>query len=236
MTRSSPVSQGVAWIAGAWVTAFASVAVAETRTPSETPVDVKLAESPPPRRVVSVEWSPLPLFTIGKLSANVVIVPIDHHALVLSPFYASTTTQPITVVTADGSVSQPSPAGSTCTLAVPCTMVLPKQTFWGVGGEVGYRYYTEGRGARGFFIGPSFILGVMTAKAQNGDKLGYLDLGGALDIGWQTIIADSITVSFGVGVQFTAPDKSIPNQQFPADVYANTRVLPRALASIGLAF
>jgi hypothetical protein len=166
----------------------------------------------------------------------VVIVPVDHHALVLSPFYVSTTTQPITVNTADGSVQQPTPAGSMCPLTMPCMMVLPKQTFWGVGGEIGYRYYTEERGPRGFFVGPSFILGVMTAKAQNGDKLGYLDLGGALDVGWQTIIADSVTVSFGVGVQFTAPDKSIPNQQFPADIYANTRVFPRALASIGWAF
>jgi hypothetical protein len=89
---------------------------------------------------------------------------------------------------------------------------------------------------RGWFIGPSFILGVMTAQAQNGDQLGYLDLGVALDAGWQTIIADGITISLGVGIQYTTPDKSIPNQQFPADVYANSRVFPRGLASIGWAF
>ena len=52
------------------------------------PVDVVIHDAPHSRRILAIEWNPLPLFTIGKLSANVVFVPVDHHALVISPFYA----------------------------------------------------------------------------------------------------------------------------------------------------
>lgn len=176
----------------------------------------------PPRRVVAVEWNAAPLFIIQKLSVNVVIVPVDHHALVLSPFYAWDTTQPIYVFSGSATA--------------PAMMQLPKQQFSGFGGEIGYRYYTETRGPRGFFVGPSLIFGVMSAKAQDGNVTDYLDLGLAVDVGYQAIVADSVVLSLGAGVQYTTPDKSIPNQQFPADVYANSKVFPRALASIGWVF
>ena len=181
------------------------------------PVDVHVAEAPSPRRLVSIEWNPLPLI-VGKASANVVFVPISHHALVLSPFYVSTTTEPIWVYDDQGSPTQ-----------------LPEQTFSGFGGEIGYRYYAGRRGPRGFFAGPSLILASMTATAQNGSKTSYLDYGFALDIGYELLVGDAVAVSVGLGAQYTTPNKSIPAQQFPADAYANSRVFPRALFSIGWA-
>jgi hypothetical protein len=219
MTRSSPFPTLLASIGGLAILGVAPSAVAEPSPPSETPVDVAVADRPPARRTISVEWNPLALFTIGKLSANVVIVPVDHHALVLSPFYAWTTTQPIFVFSDQGAATQ-----------------LPTQKFSGFGGEIGYRYYTEARGPRGFFVGPSLIFGVMSAKAQDGNETDYLDLGVAVDVGYEAIIADSVVLSLGAGVQYTTPDKSIPSQQFPADIYANSKVFPRALASIGWVF
>ena len=222
MTRHSRFSRLIASIGGLTTLCHASSAIAEPSPPSETPVDVTVTDHPPPRRIVSIEWNAAPLFIVQKLSVNVVIVPVDHHALVLSPFYAWDTTQPIVVFS--GSVSQPN------------EMQLPKQQFSGFGGEIGYRYYTGARGPRGFFVGPSFVLGAMSAKAQNGSETDYLDLGLAVDVGYEAVLADSVVLSLGAGVQYTTPDKSSPNQQYPADVYANSKVFPRALASIGWVF
>jgi hypothetical protein len=236
MTQSPPLPKRVA---GLWLAALAAtvrVAAAETTPPPATPapataapatpapppgeaaVDVVLRETPPPRRILSIEFNPLPLI-IGKISFNAVIVPVDHHALVLAPFYVSTNTWPIVVVPDNA------PAAT-----------LPQQTFSGFGGEIGYRYYTGLGGPRGFFAGPSFIIGAMTAKAQNRTSESYQDLGLALDVGYELLVMDSVALALGAGAQYSAPDKTIPSQQFPADVYANGKLMPRALASIGWAF
>jgi hypothetical protein len=182
------------------------------------PVDVVIPETAP-RRIFAVEWNPLPLVTIGKLSANLVIVPVDHHALVLSPFYAWTTTAPIFVFDDNGNPSQ-----------------LPEQRFTGYGGELGYRYYSRQGGPRGLFVGPSFILGSFVATAANGTKTSFLDYGAAADIGYETLVADRVALSLGAGVQYTATSKSIPSQQFPAQLYANSLVRPRLLFALGWAF
>jgi hypothetical protein len=165
-----------------------------------------------------LEFNPLPLI-IGKISANAVLSLGDHHALVAAPFFVSTTTWPIWAYNDSGPISQ-----------------LPQQTFWGLGAELGYRYYTGLGGPRGFFVGPSVIFADMTAKAQNGTTEGYQDFGLAGDVGYEMLVMNRVALSVGAGVQFSAPDKSIPSQQFPADLYANVRVEPRALASIGWAF
>jgi hypothetical protein len=218
MSRSSLSCKLVASLGLAAAATTVRVVAAETPLPADTPVDVVLHEAPPPRRLLAVEWNPLPLI-IGRLSANVVIAPIDHHALVLSPFYVSTTTAAIYVFDDQGNSTQ-----------------LPRQAFSGFGGELGYRYYTGVGGPRGFFAGPSIILASMTAKAQNGSTTGYLDYGLALDVGYEMLVTDALALSLGAGVQYTAPDATIPSQQFPANVYANGKLLPRALASIGWAF
>jgi hypothetical protein len=222
MSRSPAHLKLVAGLGVAVLSTTIPVAAAETPppadSPADTPIDVVVHETPPQRRLISVEFNPLPLL-VGKLSANVVIVPVDHHALVLCPFYVSTTTAGIYVFNDQGDATQ-----------------LPTQTFSGFGGEIGYRYYTGLGGPRGLFVGPSLILASMTAKAQNGSTTGYLDYGIAGDIGYEMLVADNVALAVGGGVQYATPSQSIPSQQFPADVYANGRVMPRALASIGWAF
>ncbi|MBV9948259.1 MAG: hypothetical protein JOZ69_15510 [Myxococcales bacterium] len=187
--------------------------------PAATPVDVVVPDQAVPRRVLTLEWNPLPLFTIGKASFNVVVAPVDHHALIVSPFYTATTTQPIFIPDAGGNL----------------TIRTPEQTFRGFGGEIGYRYYIGRGGPRGFFAGPSILLVAMSAKAEDGTSTGYIDYGLALDLGYAALIADRVAVSLGVGAQYTTPDRSIPSQQFPADIYANARLFPRVLVSFGWA-
>jgi hypothetical protein len=184
---------------------------------AEPPVDVVIHEAPPPRRIVTMAFSPLPLI-VGKLSFELVVVPIEHHGLVLSPFYASTTTAPIYVFSDTGQPTQ-----------------LPEQKFSGYGGELGYRYYFGQGGPRGFFLGPSLILGWFTATAQNGSQTKYLQYGFAADVGSQMLVTDRVSLSLGGGLQYIATDKTIPPQQFPAKIFANRGVLPRLLFSLGLA-
>ena len=183
------------------------------------PVDVVLHDAPRPYRPLTIEWNPLALVTIGKLSANAVLVPIDHHALVLNLFYASTSTAPISIFDDSGQ-----------------STALPKQTFYGFGGELGYRYYSGKGGARGFFLGPSLVLASFTASAGNGTKTPYAEYGLAADAGYEALIADRVAVSLGGGLQYLATNKVLPDQQFPANIYTNSGLRPRLLFSIGWAF
>jgi hypothetical protein len=200
---------------------FAAVTTAGSLARAEPPppVDVVLREPPPRHRAVALEYNPLALI-IGKLSANVVIVPGDHHALVVSPYYTSTTTAPISLVDASGAP----------------TSRLPQQTFQGFGGELGYRYYFGLGGPRGAFVGPSLLVASMDAKAENGTTTSFLQYGVAADAGFAALVADAVSITVGGGVQYAATSVSIPNQQFPANVFANQGVWPRLLLSLGWAF
>jgi hypothetical protein len=205
--------------------AFAALAV--TLTPlgarAETDpgaVDVRIAPAPVPRRWLSVEWNPLPLFTLSKASLNVAFAPAEHHALTLSPFYSWAQTEPVYLLDAQGNP----------------TVRLPHQTFDGFGAELGYRYYSGAGGLRGFFAGPSLITAHFVAGAENGEQVPFWDFGIAVDAGWQMLIADHLLLSAGAGVQYLFQDRTIPPQSFPARLYANGGVLPRVLLSIGWAF
>src|SRR5580704_10187464 len=145
----------------ATVTTASRIARADETPP---PVDVVVHEAPSPHRILTLEWNPLALF-IDRFSLNAVLVPGDHHALVLSPFYTWAKTVPYaTGIDADGN-------------ALPSTLNVLSQTFHGFGGELGYRYYVERGGPRGFFVGPSLLLADITATAGNGSQTSFGDFG-----------------------------------------------------------
>jgi hypothetical protein len=217
MSRFSLVSKVFAGVGFAAAATTVRVVLAEP----PPPVDVVIPEPPPPRRILAIEWSPLAL-TIGRISADLVIVPVDHHALTLSPFYASTTTAPIYVVDTSGGLQ-------------PGTR-LPKQKFESFGGEIGYRYYTGRGGPRGFFAGPSVLFESVTATAEDGSKTPFFDYGLAADLGYEALVAERVALTLGGGVQYTIISKSIPDQQMPAAIYANSAVRPRLLLAVGYAF
>jgi hypothetical protein len=224
MTRSLHLQTVLAGFAIAFATTATRNASAQQQPP---PVDVVIHEKPPVHRTFTVEWNPLSLF-IDKWSFNVNIVPGNHHGIILSPFYVNNSTIPFaTNIDADGKFLNPS--------NTEVLNVLP-QKFEGFGGEIGYRYYTGLEGPRGFFAGPSVLLAPFTATAANGTKTSFFDLGFALDVGFEALIADTVAVSLGGGLQYTIPSKSLPQQQDPASIYANQRVYPRMLLSLGYAF
>jgi hypothetical protein len=197
----------------------ATLAAPVARAEERAAVEVRLQEPSAPHRLVAVEWNPLPLPTIGKVSADVVITPGDHHAAVVSPFYAWTRTAPVVAYDDAGTAKQ-----------------LPEQRFHGLGLELGYRYYFERGGPRGVFVGPSLLLGAFTAHAQNGTDTSYLQYGIAADAGYAILLADHVALALGGGLQYASTSKTIPDQQFPSWIYANRRLSPRVLFSIGWGF
>jgi hypothetical protein len=209
--------------------AFAVTGARVALADPEPSVDVTIAEVPPTHRAVSLEWNPLALF-LDRFSVNLVVVPRDHHALVVSPFYTWANTVPYaTGIDANGNQLM-SAAGT------PYTLNVLAQTFHGFGGELGYRYYFARGGPRGLFLGPSILLGDITATAGNGSETSFLDYGIAADAGYEALVADRVAVAVGAGVQYARTSKSIPDQQLPASIYANDAVHPRLLLSLGYAF
>jgi len=214
MTRTSLVA---GLLAAAFTTARAAIGDAPP------PVDVVLRDVPEAHKTLTLEWNPLGLF-IDRLSANVVVAPGDHHALIVSPYYTWASTVPY-ATNVDG-------AGN----ALPYTLNVLPQSFKGFGGELGYRYYAGKGGPRGFFAGPSLLLADITATAGNGVQTQFGDVGVAADVGYEALVADAVAVSVGGGLQYTFTTKSIPDQQLPASIYANRRLYPRLLLSMGYAF
>jgi hypothetical protein len=188
--------------------------------PPPPPVDVVVKTEPPPRRVLTVEWNPVALL-FERLSVNVEIAPADHHVLILSPYVFDARTAAFQ---------------SSATDAAGNAIQVESQRFEGVGGEIGYRYYTGLGGPRGLFVGPSFILASVQATAGDGSKTSLADFGVALDVGYQMLVADNWVVALGVGAQYTWATKSLPDQQWPADIYANSGVHVRPLFALGYAF
>jgi hypothetical protein len=94
-------------------------------------------------------------------------------------------------------------------------------------------------------VGPSFLLsydvatpaqGAGTSAAIFGAAIPYWNLGGAIDVGWQAILADRFVVGLGGGLQYTVPTVTLPQQELPASIYANRGLRPRVLLDLGVAF
>jgi hypothetical protein len=219
----------VRMLAGVLVGATVTSPARATATESTSPVDVSLHDAAPAHRLLTVEWNPLAL-VIDRFSLSVVVAPRDHHALVLSPFYTwASTAGYATSIDANGNPITDANGNQV-------TLNVLSQTFKGFGGELGYRYYFDRGGPRGFFLGPSLLLASITATAGNGSQTSFVDFGVAADAGFEALIADTVAVSVGAGVQYSTPSKSIPDQQLPASIVANSTVLPRLLLSVGYAF
>ncbi|APR99361.1 DUF3575 domain-containing protein [Pajaroellobacter abortibovis] len=159
------------------------------------------------RRRFALSYNPFTLL-LTRVGLNLEALLISHHGLNLTFFYASTLTNEDS----------------------------HNNRFQGVGGELGYRYYTGECGLRGLYVGPSLLLGIYNAIPLVGDRIPYWNVGGALDIGWQAIVANRTVVGVGGGIQYTVPSEKFPAQELPASVYAIEGFRPRFLMAFGFAF
>jgi hypothetical protein len=164
---------------------------------------------------VAVQGNPLGL-VIGRYSADLEYLPEPHHALHLTPF---------------GVYALPGVADQ----------------LTGFGGEVGYRWYSGTHGPHGVFFGASFIAAELeyqhTSSAppplDASNDTQFVELGGAIDGGYQVIVLGNLAVGAGVGAQYIV-DTIEPRFEFAShprhDLLYGWGLRPRALLSVGAAF
>jgi hypothetical protein len=162
--------------------------------------------SKPARRYFTIELAPLD-FEIRHYGGQIEVIPVEHHAIQAELYYFNW-------VTGDDS---------------------DNNTFRGVGGELGYRYYFGDAGPRGLFIGPSFLMGVFEGIPKVGATVNFENFGGAVDVGYQAVLLDRLVLGAGLGLQYTAPTASIPHQEIPASIIANAGLRPRFILALGIA-
>ena len=82
-------------------------------------------------------------------------------------------------------------------------------------------------------MGPSLIVADVQATPAAGSTTSLTDFGVAVDIGYQMLVAERWTVALGVGAEYVFTSKSLPDQQWPANLYANAGFHPRPLVALG---
>jgi hypothetical protein len=164
---------------------------------------------------VALQGNPLGL-GIGRYSADLEYLPVPHHALHLSPV---------------GYFALPGVADE----------------LTGGGVEAGYRWYSGLYGPHGFFLGASLIALSLTyihgalagVPFDAPEDTSFVELGGALDAGFQVIILGNFAAGAGLGAQYTA-DTVQPHFEYQNhpwhDLFYGPGLRPRALLSVGAAF
>jgi hypothetical protein len=164
---------------------------------------------------VALQGNPLG-FAIGRYSADLEYLPEPHHALHLTPF---------------GMYALPGVADQ----------------LTGFGGEIGYRWYSGAHGPHGIFVGASFVAAELEYQHTSSvpppldvsNDTQFVELGGALDAGYQVIVLGNLAVGAGVGAQYIV-DTIEPRFEYPNhpwhDLLYGWGLRPRALLSIGAAF
>jgi hypothetical protein len=164
---------------------------------------------------VGVQGNPL-AFVIGRYSLDLEYLPVPHHALHATPFYE---------------------------YALPGT----DDQLTGFGAEVGYRLYSGRHGPEGFFLGASALVAELeyvhgnptNAPKDQANDTQYVQLGGALDAGYQVIVLGNFCAGVGAGLQYTVDttDPVFESSSHPwHDLVYGWGLRPRALLQVGAAF
>ncbi len=146
---------------------------------------------------------------VGRFGANFEFLPVKHHAIIVNPFIQRIT---------------PDSAGI-------------KTKYSNYGGELGYRFYSDDRGAGGLFLGPFityFSSSATTTTAGTTKKASFDGFGGGVDVGVQHLFDVGLSLGLGFGFQWL---KSEPPKE--AQTLATVKfdgVRPRFLATAGWAF
>jgi hypothetical protein len=205
--------------------AFASIVVASTNAGAATEERERTEESrqDDTRRPLALTVNPL-AFVIKRYGGNIEWSFARHHALVGSGYVQSVPVEMVRPFAGDFEIKDKS--------ASP-----------GFGGELGYRLYSGKRGADGLFIGGSFVampvayprLGAIspTTRQATVELQRIYGVGGAIDIGAQTVTSWGLTIGGGIGASFLAYDYPRDPSRLP---YALPNVLPRLLLQTGYSF
>jgi hypothetical protein len=164
---------------------------------------------------IGIQGNPLD-FAIGRYSIDLEYLPAPHHALHATPLYY---------------------------YALPGV----DDQLTGFGAELGYRFYTGEHGPHGFFAGGSFLVGSFEYIHGNPANLPYdqandtqyVQLGGAIDVGYRIIALGSFTAGAGAGLEYVV-DTIDPKFEYVShpwhDLVYGWGLRPRAILEVGAAF
>lgn len=172
----------------------------------------QVMDKPGSYKPFALEINPLGLVVGGRLSLQAEWAPTTHHVLLVNPQFQSTSAE---VVIGENQ--------------------RETQRFTGVGGELGYRYYTGHRGMNGVFVGPSVLGGVYNAGLPGDDK-SFTNVGVAADVGLQQIFWDHLVLGGGVGIQYNSVSYDFGDLPSGPSQIAESGVKPRLLFQGGYAF
>lgn len=166
-------------------------------------------------KAIAVQGNPLG-FAIGRYSIDLEYLPAPHHALHATPLYY---------------------------YALPGV----DDQLTGFGGELGYRFYTGEHGPHGFFVGASFLVAELeyihgnpnNVVLDHANDTQYVQLGGAIDVGYQIIALGNFAAGVGGGVEYVV-DTLNPTFEFQNhpwhDLLYGWGLRPRVLLQLGAAF
>jgi len=164
---------------------------------------------------VGVQGNPL-AFIIGRYSIDLEYLPVPHQALHATPYFE---------------------------YALPGV----DDQLTGFGAEVGYRFYTGEHGPHGFFAGASLLVSELEYIHGNPTNIPlnpandtqYVQLGTAVDVGYQIIVLGNFCAGAGAGLQYTF-DTISPTFEYSThpwhDLVYGAGLRPRALLQVGAAF
>jgi hypothetical protein len=175
------------------------------------------------RRPVALTINPLG-FVIQRYGGNLEWSFARHHVLALSGYVQSTPVEMVRPFAGEFEIRD-------------------KNASPGPGGELGYRLYSGRRGADGLFIGGSFVAmpvayprlaAIAPGTTQATVELARIyGVGGAIDVGAQTVTSWGLTIGGGLGASFLAYNYPNDPSRLP---YALPNVLPRLLLQTGYSF
>lgn len=169
------------------------------------------------RRPLALTVNPLGL-VIQRYGGNVEWSPVRHQAIVASGYVQSV---PVELV-------RPFASG---------IEIRDRATAPSFGGEIGWRLYSGRKGADGLFIGGAFVAMPMAYPRLGPDLAVELEriygIGGAVDVGAQTVTDFGLTIGGGIGASFLAYDFPDDVRRLPVSLPG---VLPRLLLQTGYAF
>ena len=174
------------------------------------------------RHRVALTLNPIPM-VVGRFGANLEVMLASHHAIVASGFVQTYPSTVVHVLVPQVDMSNlPSPL---------------------LGGELGYRLYSDRDGPSGLFAGPSLVM-MPFAYPHVGPDLrpelvAFETYGAAIDVGAQAVVGGGLTVGGGIGVEYlayTPPASIVPPPGASVPSYPEPHVLPRILLAAGWAF
>ena len=219
--KSNPMKPTLLRTLALILTLAPAISSASTATPEPELVSVASPAKPGFSRELAFTVDPLSTVRDGRYGVKAELMLAPHHAFLAHPsasFFSSKTGETMKAARSDYSV------------------------------ELGYRYYLDGHGLDGLFLGPSVRYGqshsdqtsVLSSGTMTMSNTDNASAAVAVDIGWKHSTRSGFTYGGGVGVQYAttigaSSQVGVAGSAFAPETRSNS-LNPRVLCELGYVF